>query len=220
MSEQKKKCIFSVFDNERDCIKSILDLHNEGNPIDVDPMYNKGAFYNGNTVKKPSFRFDLRAEENKYDAKVGDAANLPIEPNSVNCVILDPPFIFNPHGKAKNNSALKRFSAFDDFDKLEKCYKGIIKEAHRILAPKGTLIFKCQDYTDSKTTMTHCFVWKWATECGFYAKDIAIVNVTRGKKYNPNLKQKHLRKSHCYFFVFKKVTQGRMPLPMPPKEGE
>lgn len=204
-----QKCIFSVFDNEQECISSILALHNDGKSIDVDPMYNKGAFYNNSVVEKPLMRFDLEADAKQYDAEVGDATNLPLKNNSVGCMILDPPFIFNPHGKAKNNSAVVRFTAFDDFEQLKKSYVSIIKEAFRVLEDKGILIFKCQDYTDSKTTMTHCLVWEWATEQGFYAKDIGIVNVTRGKKYNPNLKQKHLRKSHCYFWVFEKPKQRR-----------
>ena len=39
------KHIFSFFDNEQECIKSLLDIHNEGKDIDLDPMYNQGMFY-------------------------------------------------------------------------------------------------------------------------------------------------------------------------------
>lgn len=209
MAELKSQCIFSVFDNEQECIQSILDLHNDGNAIDVDPMYNKGAFYKNSVVQKPLLRFDLEAKLKEYDAEYADARKLPMESNSIKCMILDPPFIFNPHGQAKNNSAVVRFSAFEDFDQLKKCYLSIIQEAFRVLDYKGILIFKCQDYTDGKTTMTHCLVWKWAIEQGFYAKDIAIVDVKKGKKYNPYLKQRHLRKSHCYFWVFEKPKTRR-----------
>ena len=67
------------------------------------------------------------------------------------------------------------------------------------------MIFKCQDYTDNKTTMTHCMVWDWANQFGFYAKDLAIL-VKPNKITNPNLIQRHLRKIHTYFFVFKKIN--------------
>ena len=50
--------------------------------------------------------------------------------------------------------------------------------------------------------MTHCYVWQWAQELGFYAKDLAILNIPKSKVYNGNLKQKHLRKVHTYFWVF------------------
>ena len=196
--------IYSFFKNEQECIKSILDIHNDGNPIDLDPMYNQGMFYRDGTVERPKLRFDLNASKMWYDALDGDATNLPLESNSLNCIILDPPFMFGTHGQTKNNPVNKRYTMFDSFGELKQCYQGILKESHRLLKKGGIVIFKCQDYTDSKTTMTHCLVWQWATELGFYAKDIAILNLDKPKVYNGNLKQKHLRKTHCYFWVFRK----------------
>ena len=117
-------------------------------------------------------------------------------------MILDPPFMFGKHGQTVNNVVNKRYTMFDTFEELESCYKGILSEAYRVLKKKGLLIFKCQDYTDSKTTMTHCMVYEWAKELGFYAKDIAILNLPISKIYNGNLVQRHLRKTHCYFWVF------------------
>ena len=197
------KHIYSFFDNEQECIQSILDIHNEGKPLDLDPMYNQGMFYK-NTVKQPTFRFDLNANEKGYDAQQGDATNLPLADKSVHSVILDPPFMFGTHGQTKNNIINKRYTMFDKFEQLETCYKGILKEAHRVLDKNGILIFKCQDSTDNKTTMTHCLVYQWAIEQGFYAKDIAILNIPTSKIYNGSLKQRHLRKTHCYFWVFQK----------------
>lgn len=198
------KHVYSFFTNEQDCIKSILDIHNGGKPIDLDPMYNKGMFYRDGIVEKPKLRFDLYATKNGYDAQVGDATNLPIGNESLDCMILDPPFMFGTHGQTKNNVINKRYTMFDSYEQMENCYIGIIKEANRILKKNGILIFKCQDYTDSRTTMTHCLVWQWATIYGFYPKDIAILNINRDKIYNGSLKQKHLRKTHCYFWVFQK----------------
>ena len=54
---------YSFFDNEQGCIQSILRIHNGGNPIELDPMYNKGMFYK-NTVQKPLLRFDINAVKN------------------------------------------------------------------------------------------------------------------------------------------------------------
>lgn len=195
------KHIFSFFNNEQDCINSILQIHNNGNDIELDPMFNKGMFYK-NTLNKPKLRFDINATKNNYDAQDGDATNLPLADNSIKSMILDPPFMFGTHGQTKNNVINKRYTMFDNFTELENCYKSIIKEAYRVLEKNGLLIFKCQDYTDSKTTMTHCLVWQWATEQGFYAKDLAILNLPKSKIYNGKLNQKHLRKTHCYFFVF------------------
>lgn len=198
------KHVYSFFNNEQECIKSILEIHNCGNPIDLDPMYNQGMFYCDGTVKKPKLRFDLNASKMGYDAQDGDATNLPIESSTLNCIILDPPFMFNPHGQAKNNPVNKRYTMFGTFQELQDCYVGILKESYRLLKKNGIAIFKCQDYTDSKTTMTHCMVWQWAMAIGFYAKDIAILNRDKPKIYNSNLKQKHFRKTHCYFWILKK----------------
>lgn len=198
------KHIKSFFTTEQELIKSVLEIHNDGNPIDLDPMYNQGMFYRDGTVKRPKLRFDLNASKMWYDAQDGDATNLPLESNSLDCIMLDPPFMFGPHGQAKNNPVNKRYTMFDSFQELKDCYIGILKESYRLLKNGGIVIFKCQDYTDSKTTMTHCLVWLWATQIGFYAKDIAILNRDVSKVYNGNLKQKHLRKTHCYFWVFKK----------------
>lgn len=195
--------IYSFFDNEQKCIQTILEIHNDGKPIELDPMYNKGMFYK-DTVKKPLLRFDLNALKNGYDATEGDATHLPLENESVGCMILDPPFMFGAHGQTKNNRINKRYTMFNNFDELKKCYQGIINEAYRVLKPNGLLIFKCQDYTDNRTTMTHCLVWLWAVSVGFYAKDIAILNLPKTKIYNGKLIQRHLRKTHCYFWVFQK----------------
>lgn len=193
----------SFYDDETLLIRAILRIHNKGKPIDCDPMYNQGAFYQNSdfSIEKPKYRFDIKPYK---DCEIGDATNLPISENTLQCVILDPPFMFGTHGKTKNNPVRKRYSMFDSYEELKQCYQGILKESFRILKPGGICIFKCQDYTDSQTTMTHCYVWEWAREIGFYAKDIAILNLKQAKIVNPNLKQKHLRKTHCYFWIFQK----------------
>ena len=127
------KHIYSFFANEQECIKSILDIHNDGKPIDLDPMYNQGMFYRDGTVVRPKLRFDLNASKMWYDAQDGDATKLPLESNSLNCIILDPPFMFGTHGQTKNNPVNKRYTMFDSFDELKQCYQGILKESHRLL---------------------------------------------------------------------------------------
>lgn len=193
-----------------------MDIHNNGKDIELDPMYNKGMFYKA-LVNRPKYRFDLNALEKGYDAESGDARKLPIESSSINCMILDPPFMFGTHGQTKNSVISKRYTMFDTFEELRDCYIGILKEAYRVLKKYGILIFKCQDYTDSKTTMTHCMVYRWATKIGVYAKDIAILNLPKDKIYNGNLVQRHLRKTHCYFYVLQKKNSKHGGNKMPSK---
>ena len=39
------KHIGSVFYDEQELLKTILDIHNNSQDIELDPMYNKGMFY-------------------------------------------------------------------------------------------------------------------------------------------------------------------------------
>jgi len=193
----------SVFENEQELLKAIIDIHLEGKDIECDPMYFKGKFYKDG-VNKPKLIFDLNPQV--PECKKGNAMKLEqcgIKAGSLNNVILDPPFLFGVHGKTKDYYSSKTHTIFKDFDWLAATYKQILFEAHTALKKNGILIFKCQDYTDSKTTMTHCFVRDWAEGWGFYAKDLAIL-VKPNKIYNGNLTQRHLRKIHTYFWVLKK----------------
>ena len=197
-----KKHYKSVFENEQELLKALIDIHLDGKDIECDPMYFKGNFYKDG-VNPPKYKFDLNPQVE--GVKKHDAAFLPFENSSLDSIILDPPFLFGIHGKTKDYYSSKKYTIFQDERDMRTTYWAIIQEAGRVLKKGGTLIFKCQDYTDSKTTITHCYVYHIATEIeGFYAKDLAIL-VKPNKITNPNTRQRHLRKIHTYFWVFKKV---------------
>jgi len=185
----------TVFSN-KEAIENIIKLYGE---IELDPTFSSGKFYKG--LKEPVGKSDISPQRD--DVAQRDCRCMPIVDNDIKSIMFDPPFMFNPHGQAKNNIMNKRFTMFDTFAELEEMYKSSLKEFHRVLKKKGILIFKCQDYTDSKTTMTHCLVYNWATEQGFYAKDLFIM-INNSRIYNPNLTQRHARKTHSYFWIFQK----------------
>ena len=194
----------SVFDNEQELLKALIDIHCPWG-IEIDPMYFKGNFYK--EIERPGYYYDINSDlcddADKNKPSCGDATNLHwFVDESFNSIILDPPFMFGGHGKQAEFYSSKTHGMLS-WDELQQLYKGILKEACRLLTKKGILIFKCQDYTDAKTTITHSLVYNWATEMGFYAKDLAIL-VKPNKVYNPNTKQRHLRKIHTYFWVFRK----------------
>ena len=195
------KHFMSFFDNEQDCLKAILQIHNSNNDIDLDPMFFKGGFYK-NGVNVPKLIFDIKPR--LLFCPEGNAESLNISSESIQCMILDPLFMFEKRNRKQNNYTATTMGIINGFEELQRHYIAILTESHRILKNNGILIFKCQDYTDAKTTMTHCFVFKWATELGFYAKDLAILNIPQAKIYNSNTTQRHLRKTHCYFWVFQK----------------
>ena len=192
----------SVFDNEQSLLKSLISLH-APKGIELDPMFFKGNFYK--EIERPKMIFDLNPQIS--DCKQANASNLPVESNSISCMVLDPPFMFGAHGQAKNYYSSRTHGIMKDFSELETLYKSILAEACRILKQKGILFFKCQDYTDNISTMVHCHVWQWAQELGFYPKDLAILHLPKNKVHNPYLTQRHTRKVHSYFWVFEKRSR-------------
>lgn len=190
----------SVFDNEQEVIKALIEIHNDNKDIECDPMYFKGNFWKDG-LNKPKYMFDINPQVD--ECKYGDATKLPLENNTLESIILDPPFLICNRPSQYKYYSSKTHTFYKTFDDLYMSYQDIIREAYRVLRKKGILIFKCQDYTDSSTIMTHNVVYQIATGEGFYAKDIAIL-VKPLKVYNGNLIQRHLRKIHTYFWVFRK----------------
>ena len=190
----------SVFENEQELLRALIDIHLDGKDIELDPMYFKGNFYKDG-INPPKYKFDINPQAEGVEKADAGFLPLPIEFESIKSVILDPPFLFGVHGKTKEYYSSKTHTIFNDFNDLEQCYFNIIKEACRYLEKNGVMIFKCQDYTDSKTTWTHILVKEIAERWGFVAEDLAIL-VKPNKITNPNTKQRHLRKIHTYFWVF------------------
>ncbi len=192
----------TVFQDEQTLLRTIINLHAPHKKIDLDPTFYKGKFYR--EIEEPKMIFDINPQV--PHCRQADATNLPIADESISSMILDPPFMFNWHGKTgkhqKKYYSSRTHGIYKNFKELSQTYKQLLDEAYRVLKKKGVLFFKCQDYTDSKTTLTHCHVFNWATERGFYAKDLAILHLPRNKIYNSKTQQRHLRKHHSYFFVF------------------
>lgn len=197
----KKEVIKSIQTSDQDILMAIRQLYLNGKNFDLDPCFSTGIFYKG--IEEPKYKLDK--EPQRDDVSANDIlAGLPYISNTLNGIVFDPPFMFGKHGGWKNSVMNKRFTMFDKWKDLELMYKTALYEFHRVLKKKGIVAFKCQDYTDSKTTLTHCFVHNWATEQGFKAEDLFIKIHTGGRIWNKKLTQRHARKFHCYWYVFKK----------------
>lgn len=181
--------IKSIVYSDRELLENVSNLYLGGEWIELDPTYSKGNFYKN--TKQPRLKYDILPQVEGVER--GDCRDLFIPSHSIKSIMFDPPFMFGAHGQTKNNQMNKRFTMFDSWNELVEMYKSSLKEFHRILKRSGYLIFKCQDYTDSKSTMTHCYVHNWAINLGFYPQDIFILNWQGGRIYNPNLIQRHAR---------------------------
>jgi len=194
-----KPLVKSVSDSQDEILQWIMQLY-APNGFDLDPTYSKGVFYKN--IPEPRWKSDLTPQIK--GVKQADCKNLPMADNSISSIVFDPPFIFGHHGGLGTKAMEQRFGSFYDFSELKSMYQESLKEFWRILKKGGYLFFKCQDLTDRKTTMTHCLIYQWAIEIGFYAADLFILTAKQRIIYKPNSIQRHARKFHSYWWVFRK----------------
>lgn len=192
---EKLKHFHSVFYTEQDCLKAILKLHIKKDTFDCDPMFYKGGFYK--EIPKPKLISDIRGDELGIP-KIDFINDKYLNDNSIDNIILDPPFVI-VNRPSQMKSSTTNFSYYSNLQELSNAYEDLLYNAYKALKPKGICVFKCQDYTDSKTLMNHVLVANLASEIGFYLKDIAILVNPKNKPTNNNLNQRHFRKIHTYF---------------------
>ena len=203
--------IKSISYEQSEIIKWILQLHVPDKKIDCDPTYSIGNFYKNTGIDEPEYKFDINPQVE--GVKFGDSRNLPLDDNSINCMMFDPPFLATT-GKSlredkDNNIINKRFGVYPSEQELHQFYIDSLKEFYRILKNKGILIFKCQDKISSgKQYMSHCFIYDEAVKIGFYPKDLFILLAKNRLVADWQAKnQKNARKFHSYFWVFEKTNK-------------
>lgn len=203
--------IKSISYDQSEIIKWILELHVPEHKIDLDATYSKGNFYKNTGIEEPQFKFDIVPQ--LPDVKFGDSRNLPLENNSLNCIMFDPPFLATTGKSLKsednNNIINKRFGVYPNEKELHRFYIDSLTESYRLLKDKGILIFKCQDKISSgKQYMSHVFIMNEATKIGFYPKDLFILLAKNRLVADWQVKnQKNARKFHSYFWVFEKTNK-------------
>ena len=203
--------ISSISYDQIEIIENILKLHTKDNTIDCDPTYSKGNFYKNGKIKEPKYKFDINPQTE--DIIKADARSLPLDDNSVNCIMFDPPFLATT-GKSitandNNNFINKRFGVFPNEKELHQFYIDSMKEFYRILKDDGILIFKCQDkISSSKQYLSHVFIINEAIKIGYYPKDMFILLAKTRIVADWQVKnQKNARKFHSYFLVFQKCNK-------------
>ena len=187
--------IKSISYTDQEILQAILTLYVKDDRFDLDPCYSKGVFYKG--MNEPRLKYDISPQiEGVIKADVKDI----VLNERIKSIVFDPPFLFHMRG---SYSIRDRFSGFKNFNELEDMYRKALKRFYDMLDKGGIVAFKCQDFTDTKTTLTHCFVWRWAEEQGFYVKDI-FIKIAK-QRLILQKKQRHARKFHSYWLVLEKV---------------
>ena len=194
--------IKSVSDNQDDILNSIIQLHcPEG--FECDVTYGNGVFYKN--ISEPKYKFDI---DPQCDGVIkASSVSLPLEDNSVNNIMFDPPFLtYVKQGREGNGSMImsNRYSGYWAYDELVDHYQKTMAEAHRVLKKNGVFVIKCQDIIHNhKMHCTHANVISWASPLKFRLKDMFILTA-KHRLPAPNRKgqQKHARIFHSYFLVF------------------
>lgn len=213
-SSEKIIPIRSVSYSQEEIINNILALHAPEGVIDADVTYSKGVFYKSGVVKQPLLKFDL--EPQTADTIASDSRSLPLEVQSVNCIMFDPPFViagntYKTNTDENSSRIAKRFSAYSNFEQLKEHYYNSLKEFYRVLKDGGIVIFKCQNtVSGGKQLFSHYFILKSAIELGFYPKDEFVLlskskMTSFGGRWN---KQQHAMKYHSFFLVLKKEKKN------------
>lgn len=196
--------IKSISYDQDELLQWITSLYVEAGRFDVDPTFSRGGFYR--KIPPPKLCYDLVPQ--RKGVLQADCRRLPIKSGSIRSVIIDPPFLATT-GKSltgdTGNVINRRFSVCRNERELAALYEAAIIEAHRVLCPGGVLVFKCQDKVSSgKQYMMHCSVYQWAIARGFEVLDLFILLARSRLVANWQRNQKHARKFHSYFWVFRK----------------
>jgi len=208
--------IKSLSFDQIEIIKNILKLYVPCGCIDCDPTYSVGRFYhdrnfNSTGIKEPYWRLDLHPCDDSV--MEGDSRCLPIDSESIRCEMFDPPFLATSGKSLQENDdrniIAHRFGVYPNEESLHQFYIDSMKEAYRILIDDGILIFKCQDkIAHGKQYISHVFIMNEAVKIGFYPEDLFILGAKTRLVADWQLKnQKHARKFHCYFWVFRKTPK-------------
>jgi len=211
-------CSAHVGKNE-DVFPLVLRLHVPPGCTVADVTYGKGIFWKN--VPKGTYR--LRAS----DLKTGvDCRELPYDASSVDCVVLDPPYMEGLYRRSAGHLAgAGTYAAFRTtysngertrggpkyHDAVLDLYFRAGREAYRVLRDYGVLIVKCQDEVSANTQrFTHVEIINEYASYGFFAKDLFVVVRSNRPAVSRMKKQEHARKNHSYFLVFIK-TGGKNP---------
>lgn len=197
----------------------ILDLHVPKGSKIADVTWGKGVFWK-------------KVPENYYEVLTSDIASgidcreLPYKNSSLDCIVLDPPYMEgfyrkkNSHkaGSETHSAFSKAYSNGDEINSdsqntgTKKWHAAVTDmyfkaglEAHRVLKKNGILIVKCQDEVSAgKQRLTHVEIINEYERYGFYSKDLFVVVRANKPSVSRLKKQVHARKNHSYFLVFVK----------------
>jgi hypothetical protein len=213
------RLVFSAYvGTNAEVFPKVLTLHVPPGSVVADVTYGTGIFWKN----VPEDCYTLLAS----DIKMGiDCRELPYEDSSVDCVVLDPPYmegLYRRHvrhlaGAGTHRAFRETYSNGDKtvggpkyHDAVLDLYMRAAREARRVLRGTGVFIVKCQDEVSANTQrLTHVEIINAYDAIGFYPKDLFVVLRPNKPGVSRIRQQVHARKNHSYFLVFGKKRNGR-----------
>ncbi len=211
-----------------DLFPDILRLHVPRGATVADVTFGLGTFWK----HVPTGDYTLLASD--LDARNGasrstsvpvrsgvDCRDLPYADESLDFVVLDPPYMEGLYRTSTGHMAGSgSHASFRDaysngkpsapggprwHDAVVDLYVKAAREAYRVLKRDGVLIVKCQDEVSANTQrLTHVEIITACEALGFYTKDLFVLVRTNRAGVSRLKKQVHARKNHSYFIVFQK----------------
>lgn len=196
----------SVHETNASDLAAIRSLHcPEG--FECDVTFGNGAFWKG----QDRLRFCFDIQPLREGVEKACSTQLPLPNGELQNLVFDPPFLtYVKQGREHKGGKVTltaRFGSYYTYGELEAHYRGTLKEASRVLKPRGVMVFKCQDVIHNhRMHCTHANVIGWAAQEGLRLLDLFVL-VAKTRMPGPQKgTQRHARVFHSYFLVFTKTT--------------
>ena len=192
--------IKSISYSQDEILSNIVRLHTGA--IEADVTFGRGNFYRRSLwLPRPAFCFDLAPRMPGVVA--ADVCALPVKDGVLRSVVFDPPFM----ARTGPGATLKdRFGELvGTIRDLWNFYFRALRKLHRVLAPGGWLVFKCQDgVLSGVNNFTHAEIYAMGKAVGLVPVDLFVLMAKHRMNHPKHTRQLHARKYHSYFWVFKK----------------
>jgi transcriptional regulator with XRE-family HTH domain len=189
----------------------ILSLYVAPGSIVADVTYGKGVFWK----KVPKALYKLKTTDLTQGV---DCRKLPYKNETIDCVVLDPPYMHTPGGTAHvghqnyegyyRNNAATNGSGRKYHEAVLDLYFAAGDEAQRVLRENGIFIVKCADEVcANQQRLTHVELINEFEKKGFIVEDLFVLLRNNRPGVSRLLRQIHARKNHSYFLVFRKGSR-------------